>query len=150
MKITEQVRAFSQPIVENLGCSLWDVEYVREGSEWFLRLYIDKESGVGIEDCEAVSRAVDPVLDEKDIITEGYHFEVSSAGLERSLKKEAHFAVSMGMTVLVKLYTTRNGSKEILGTLMGYDNGVVTLQTPEETIILEKSAVALVRRSIEV
>ena len=87
MKITDQVWEFAEPLVQACGCSLWDVEYVREGGEWFLRLYLDKEGGVDIDDCEAVSRAVDPVLDEKDPIPESYRFEVCSAGLERQLKR---------------------------------------------------------------
>ena len=80
MKITDQVWEFAEPLVQACGCSLWDVEYVREGGEWFLRLYLDKEGGVDIDDCEAVSRAVDPVLDEKDPIPESYRFEVCSDG----------------------------------------------------------------------
>ena len=91
MKITEQVWAFSQPIVEQLGCSIWDVEYVREGADWFLRIYLDKPGGVTIDDCEAVSRAIDPVLDEKDPIENSYTFEVCSAGLERVLKRPRDF-----------------------------------------------------------
>ena len=85
MKITEQVEAFSKPIVEEKGCKLWDVEYVREGSERILRIYIDKEGGVCIDDCEAVARAIDPILDEKDPIADSYHFDVFSGGLERVL-----------------------------------------------------------------
>ena len=91
MKVTEQVAEFARPIVEAQGCQLWDVEYVREGSEYFLRLYLDKEGGVDIDDCEAVSRAVDPILDEKDPIPGSYHFEVCSAGLERVLKRPSDF-----------------------------------------------------------
>ena len=81
MKVTELVAELARPIVEAQGCELWDVEYVREGSEYFLRLYLDKEGGVDINDCEAVSRAMDPILDEKDPIPTSYHFEVCSAGL---------------------------------------------------------------------
>lgn len=84
MKITDQVWEFAEPLVQACGCSLWDVEYVREGGEWFLRLYLDKEGGVDIDDCEAVSRAVEPVLDEKDPIPESYRFEVCSAGWSAS------------------------------------------------------------------
>ena len=87
MKVTEQVAAFAEPIMKEHGCALWDVEYVREGSEYFLRLYIDKDGGVDINDCEAISRAVDPILDEKDPSPGSYHFEVCSAGLERVLKR---------------------------------------------------------------
>ncbi len=149
MKITEQVASFAQPIVEANGCSLWDVEYVREGSERFLRLYIDKEGGVNINDCEAIARAVDPILDEKDPIPESYHFEVCSAGLERPLKRPGDFEKFMGSPILVKLYRPRNGLKEIPGILRGYDEGKVTVEAGKETITFEKSEVALVRLRVE-
>ena len=112
MKVTEQVTQFAQPIVESCGCSLWDVEYVREGSERYLRLYIDKEGGVDINDCEKVHRAVDPVLDEQDPMAESYHFEVCSAGLERALKRPSDFEQFMGSPILIKLYRPKNGLKE--------------------------------------
>ena len=149
MKITDQVEAFSRPVVEELGCSLWDVEYVREGGEWFLRLYIDKEGGVDIDDCEKVSRAVDPILDEKDPIPDSYHFEVCSAGLERALKRPRDFEQFMGSPVLVKLYTPKGGRKEFPGTLTGYEDGRVTLTMGNETLIIEKSEVAMVRLRVE-
>ncbi len=149
MKITEQVTQFAQPIVEANGCKLWDVEYVREGSERFLRLYIDKDGGVDIDDCERVHRAVDPVLDEKDPISESYHFEVCSAGLERVLKRPGDFAQFMGSPIMVKLYRPRNGLKEIPGVLRGYEEGRVTLEAGKETITFEKSEVALVRLRVE-
>ena len=149
MKITDQVWQFSEPIVREQGCTLWDVEYVREGGDWFLRLYIDKEGGVGINDCEAVSRAIDPILDEKDPIPDSYSFEVSSAGLERPLKRPEHFAKSMGQTVLVKLYKPRNGQKEFNGILEGYENGRVTISMPSGPVTFEKNEVALVRLYVE-
>ena len=149
MKITEQVASFAQPIVEANGCSLWDVEYVREGSERFLRLYIDKEGGVNINDCEAIARAVDPILDEKDPIPESYHFEVCSAGLERPFKRPGDFEKFMGSPILVKLYRPRNGLKEIPGILRGYEDGKVTVEAGKETITFEKSEVALVRLRVE-
>ena len=149
MKITEQVEAFSKPIVVEKGCKLWDVEYVREGSERFLRIYIDKEGGVCIDDCEAVARAIDPILDEKDPIAESYHFEVCSAGLERVLKRPGDFAQFMDSPVLVKLYRPRNGLKEIPGILRGYEDGRVTVEAGKETITFEKSELALVRLRVE-
>ena len=149
MKITDQVTLFAQPIVEQFGCSLWDVEYVREGSERFLRLYIDKDGGVDIEDCEKIHRAVDPILDEKDPIAESYHFEVCSAGIERALKRPSDFARFMDSAVLVKLYRPRNGLKEIPGILRGYEEGRVTVEAGKETITFEKSEVALVRLRVE-
>ena len=149
MKVTQQVEAFARPIVEAHGCSLWDVEYVREGTEWFLRLYIEKEGGVDINDCEAISRAVDPILDEKDLIKESYHFEVCSAGLERALKRPEDFQRFMGSPITVKLYRPRNGLKEIPGILRGYEDGRVTVEAGKETFTLEKSEVALVRLRVE-
>lgn len=149
MKVTEQVAQFSRPIVEANGCTLWDVEYVREGTERFLRLYIDKEGGVSINDCEAIARAVDPVLDEADPIAESYHFEVCSAGLERALKRPSDFAQFMDAAVLVKLYRPRNGLKEIPGILRGYEDGRVTVEAGKEMITFEKSEVALVRLRVE-
>jgi len=149
LKVTEIVTQFAQSIVEEKGCSLWDVEYVREGSERFLRIYIDKEGGVDINDCEAVHRAIDPILDEKDPIAESYHFEVCSAGLERALKRPGDFERFMGSAVLVKLYRPRNGLKEIPGILRGYEDGCVTVEAGKETITFTKSEVALVRLRVE-
>ena len=103
MKVTEQVAQFAEPVVQAHGCTLWDVEYVREGGEWFLRLYIDKDGGVSINDCEALSRALDPVLDEADPIPDSYVFEVSSAGAERELKRPGDFARFMGSGAEVRL-----------------------------------------------
>ena len=147
--VTELVASFAKPVVEQHGCELWDVEYVREGSDYFLRLYIDKEGGVDITDCEAISRAVDPILDEKDPIQESYHFEVCSAGLERALKRPGDFERFMGSNITVKLYRPRNGLKEIPCTLTGYENGRITVQAGKETITFEKSEVALVRLRVE-
>lgn len=149
MKISQQVEAFSRPIVEAHGCSLWDVEYVREGSEYYLRLYIDKEGGVDIADCEAISRAIDPILDEKDPIAESYHFEVCSAGLERVLKRPGDFAQFLGSPILIKLYRPVNGTKELPGVLVDYADGRVTAKCGEETITFEKSQVAQVRLRVE-
>lgn len=149
MKVTELVESFARPIVESLGCELWDVEYVREGSEYFLRLYLDKEGGVDISDCEAVSRAVDPILDEKDPIPGSYHFEVCSAGLERTLKRPGDFQRFLGSPITVKLYRPRDGLKEIPCVLRGYEDGRLTVEAGKNTIAFEKSEVALVRLRVE-
>ena len=149
LKVTDLVASFAEPVIREKGCTLWDVEYVREGSEYFLRLYIDKEGGVDINDCEAVSRAMDPILDEKDPIPGSYHFEVCSAGLERALKKPSDFQRFMGAAVTVKLYRPYDGRKEIPGVLRGYEDGRVTLEVGKETVTFEKSQVALVRLRVE-
>ena len=149
MKVTDIVTKIAQPVVEAHGCQLWDVEYVREGDQRFLRLYLDKEGGVDITDCEAISRAVDPLLDEADPIAESYHFEVCSAGLERALKRPSDFERFMGSAITVKLYRPRNGLKEIPCVLKGYEDGKVTVEAGKETITFEKSEVALVRLRVE-
>ena len=149
MKVTELVAEFARPIVEQHGCELWDVEYIREGSEYFLRLYLDKEGGVDINDCEAVSRAVDPILDEKDPIPGSYHFEVCSAGLERVLKRPSDFQRFLGSPITVKLYRPRNGLKEIPCVLKAYDEGKLTVEAGKKTIQFEKSEVAQVRLRVE-
>ena len=149
MKVTVQVAVFAEPIVKEHGCALWDVEYVREGSEYFLRLYIDKDGGVDINDCEAISRAVDPILDEKDPIPGSYHFEVCSAGLERVLKRPSDFQKYLGSPITVKLYRPRNGMKEIPCVLRAYEDGRLTVEAGKETVTFEKSEVALVRLRVE-
>ncbi len=149
MKVTEIVAALAEPVVAAQGCSLWDVEYVREGDQRYLRLYLDKETGVDINACEAISRAMDPLLDEADPIAESYHFEVCSAGLERTLKRPGDFERFMGSNITVKLYRPRNGLKEIPCVLTGYEGGRITVQAGKETVTFEKSEVALVRLRVE-
>ena len=149
MKVTELVAEFAKPIVEQAGCTLWDVEYVREGSERYLRVFIDKEGGIDIDDCERVHRAIDPILDEKDPIAESYHFEVCSAGIERALKRPSDFQQFMDSPILVKLYRPRNGLKEIPGILRGYEDGCITVEAGKEMITFTKSEVALVRLRVE-
>ena len=136
MKVTEQVAQFAEPVVQAHGCTLWDVEYVREGGEWFLRLYIDKDGGVDISDCEAISRALDPILDEKDPVPDSYNFEVCSAGLERQLKRPSDFAQFMGSSVSVKLFKPIGGAKEFIGKLAGYADGAVTIDTGRNHIYI--------------
>ena len=149
MKVTDLVTKLAEPVVAEHGCSLWDVEYVREGSEYFLRRYLDTAGGVDINDCEAISRAMDPILDEADPIPGSYHFEVCSAGLERALKRPGDFERFLGENITVKLYRPRNGLKEIPCVLRGYNNGKLTVEAGKETITFEKSEVALVRLRVE-
>lgn len=145
MKLTEQIFELAEPVAAAQGCTVWDVEYVREGSDWFLRIYIDKEGGVDISDCEAVSRKMDPILDEKDPIPNSYTFEVCSAGLERPLKRPGDFEKFLNADVLVRLYRPRDGVKEFPGILRGYDDGRVTIEYLGKLVTFEKSEVALVR-----
>ena len=144
-KVTETVTALAAPIAAELGLELWDVEYIREAGQWFLRVYIDKDGGVSISDCEALSRALDPVLDEADPIPDSYVFEVSSAGAERELKRPGDFERFMGSPVEVRLYKPVDGSKSFVGTLSGYSGGDVSLTAAGKTLTFEKSQIAQVR-----
>ena len=133
------------PIVEEYGFELVDVEYVKEAGEWYLRVYIDREGGVSINDCEAVSRPLSDALDEADPIQDPYTFEVSSAGADRALKKPEHFQAFLGAQVDVKFYQAKNGQKTCTGTLAGYQDGAITLDLGGETATFSKEEVASVR-----
>ena len=147
-KISDAVTKLAEPLAAQLGLELWDVEYVREAGQWFLRVYIDKDGGVSINDCEALSKALDPVLDEADPIPDSYVFEVSSAGAERELKRPRDFEKFMGSDVEVRLYKAAEGSKTWTGTLAGYADGAVRLQTDGKEYVFEKAQVAKVRLRI--
>ena len=144
-KVTYTVAQLAAPFVEAAGCSLWDVEYVKEAGEWFLRVYIDKEGGISIDDCEAVSRPLSDALDEADPIEGSYTFEVSSAGADRVLKKPEHFAQFQGPEVEVKLYRPRDGRKDYVGVLTAYADGDVTIQVGAAPMEFTKKDIALVR-----
>ena len=147
-KITDAVLALAQPVAESQGIEIWDVEFVKEAGTRFLRIYIDKADGVSIQDCEAFSRALDPILDEADPIPESYTFEVSSAGAERVLKRPSDFERFLGSDVCVKLYQPIEGSKQFVGKLQSYEDGNVTILQNEKSRTFEKSTVAQVRLHI--
>ena len=147
-KITELTAQLARPVAEANGCSLWDVEYVKEAGSWYLRVYIDKDTGVSIDDCEAVSRVLSDLLDEADPIQDPYTFEVSSAGADRALKKPEHFQAFLGAQVDVKFYRAQNGQKTCAGTLTGYQDGAVTLDLGGEEVTFPKEDVASVRLHI--
>ena len=148
-KLTEQVANAAAPIAAQNGCSVWDVEYVREAGAFFLRIYIDHPDGVTIDQCEAVSRAMSDWLDEADPISESYTLEVSSAGADRVLKRPSDFSAFMGSEISVRLYQPRDKKKEWVGTLTEYDAGAVTISVPQKTgnvtIRFEKNEIAQVR-----
>lgn len=144
-KITEAVANLAKGVVEAEGCSLWDVEYVREAGSYYLRVYIDKPGGVSINDCEAISRTLDKLLDEADPIPDSYIFEVASAGAERELKRPSDFEAFLGSEVEVRTYRPIDGQKAFVGTLEKYEEGTVTLSSGKKQIRLEKQDVALVK-----
>ena len=144
-KITERVFELAKPVVEEEGCSLWDVEYLREAGTWFLRIYIDKEGGVSIDDCERISRRLDPILDEADPIPESYVFEVGSAGADRELKRPSDFVQFMDSEIEVKLYKPLDGSKSFVGRLAGYEDGTVVLDWRGKELRFAPAQIAQVR-----
>ena len=148
-KITQAVWTLAQPVVKKHGCELWDVEYVTEAGSRYLRVYIDKPDGVvGIDDCEAVSRELDVLLDETDPIPDSYVFEVSSAGAERELKRPSDFERFLGSNVEVRFFKSIDGRKSVIGELTGYENGDVTIRVGENTKTYLKAQIAQVRLRI--
>lgn len=141
--VAETVRALAEPLAESMGCWVWDVEYVKEGARRVLRITIDSEDGVGIDECEALHRAIDPVLDEADPIEEQYYLEVSSPGIERELKTEIHIMACEGWDVEVRLYAPRDGSKIFRGVLLEMgENGEIRIDSSGSVMTFERSEVA--------
>ena len=123
----------AEPIAKDLGLPLWDVRFEKEGADWFLRVFIDKDGGISIDDCVDMSHALDKPLDEADPIEQSYCLEVCSPGLERSLKRDSHFEKSIGKPVQVKLIRPLDGTREFKGRLESYDNGIFELLTEDGT-----------------
>ena len=144
-----RTEALLLPIMEEMHFELVDVEYVKEGSTWYLRAYIDKEGGITVNDCEAVARRMNDLLDEEDFISDSYVFEVSSPGLGRPLKKEKDFARSMGKLVEVRTYRPIDKQKEFCGVLDAYDENSVTINEDGALRTFEKKDIALIRLAIE-
>lgn len=149
-KVTELTYELAEPIAAANSCTVWDVEYVKEAGTWFLRVYIDKDGGVDINDCEAVSRALSDRLDELDPIEGSYTLEISSAGIDRVLKKPEHFARFLGAEVEVKLYRPVEGRKDHVGLLRAYADGDVTIETKPGELLFPKKDVAQVRLYVRI
>ena len=147
--IASRVEALAQPVAEGLGYQLFDVEYVKEGPDYFLRLFITKEEGIAIDDCEAMSRAVDPLLDEADLIKDHYYLEVSSVGLDRPLKKEKDFLYFMGEMIEVKLFRPLEGTDFLVGRLIGYQDGRFNIEMQGKELELAVKDARLIRPWID-
>lgn len=138
------------PILDRMGFELVDVEYVKEGGVWYLRAYIDKEGGITVNDCEAVAREMNEILDREDYVEDSYTFEVSSPGLGRPLKKEKDYSRSMGKKIEIRTYRAFNHEKEFYGILKAYDGTAVTIeQEGGETLTFEKAEIALIRLAFD-
>lgn len=137
------------PIAAANGVEIYDVEYVKEGADWYLRAYIDKPGGVNIQDCENVSRALSDALDVEDFIADAYILEVSSPGLGRTLKKDKHLEKSIGMQVELKTYKPIEKCKDFSGVLQSYDADTVTIETETGEQVFDRSDVALIRLALD-
>ncbi len=144
-KIDEALEKIAADVCERHGVYIYNTEYKKEGSEYYLRLYIDKDGGVTIEDCENVSREISPLLDDFTFIKEAYIFEVSSPGIDRALTRDWHFEKVMGQEIDIKLFAPLEGKKEISGVLSKYENGEITVMVNDKEITIEKSKAASVR-----
>ena len=152
MKRTEvesRCEALVQPILDEHQFELWDVEYVKEGANYYLRVYADKPGGITIDDCVTISRALEEKLDAEDFIEEAYILEVSSPGLGRPLKRDRDFEKSLGQDVELKLYKAQDGQKEYTGCLQAYTKDTVTLEIKDRECVFQRSDIALIRLAID-
>ncbi|SEQ66467.1 ribosome maturation factor RimP [Lachnospiraceae bacterium NE2001] len=147
--IEKRTEELVQDIIAANNFELWDVEYVKEGSDYYLRVYADKEGGIMIDDCVTISRALEAKLDAEDFIEEAYILEVSSPGLTRKLKKEKDYERSIGKLVLVKLYKAENGAKEFVGRLTYNDSESLKLDVDGNEVVLNKNNISSARLEYE-
>lgn len=137
------------PLIEQNNFELVDVEYVKEGSNWYLRVYIDKQGGINVDDCELISRALSDMLDEEDYIEEAYILEVSSPGLGRPLKKDKDLQRNLMSEVEVKLYRAKDGQKDFCGILKDYNKEEITIEENGKEIIFKRNDIALIRLTFD-
>lgn len=145
----ERTEKLLLPITQRNQVEIYDVEYVKEGSDWYLRCYIDKEGGVDINDCETVSRALSDELDKEDFIEDAYILEVSSPGLGRALKKDRHLEKSLGEDVELRTYKPINGSKDFSGKLKAFDGETITIESGTEDVVFNRKDVAVVKLAFD-
>ena len=143
--IRETVREGIEQTVTDLGYRIWDITYSKIGADYHLEITIDNDDGIEISDCEKVHRAIDPILDEIDPIEDFYYLEVSSPGVERELRTDEHISLSIGEKVEVKLFAPKDGIKSVIGSLVSYENGIVTIATDTEEYSFEKSDVSKIK-----
>lgn len=144
-KIEEKVEHLVEPKVQELGYTLYDVEYVKEGKDYYLRIYIDKDTGISLEDCELVSNNLNEILDQADYIKEQYFLEVSSPGVERVLKKDKHLRNNIGAKVQVKLFKPFNGKKQYEGILKKFTEATITIKTASQDLEIERQNIGQIK-----
>ena len=139
-------RSLALPVLEQLGLTLWDLRFEKEGANWYLRYFIDKPGGVNIQDCESFSRAIDKLLDQADPIEQSYILEVSSPGIERTLARPEHFSAYLGHQVYIRLIRPRDGQRDLIGALISRDeDGAVTIELPQGQLTIPKAEIAGVK-----
>ena len=143
--IQEKVEKLLTPIIENVGYELYDVEYAKEGKEYYLRVFIDKPEGIGLNDCEKVSDGINELLDEADYIKEQYFLEVSSPGIERILRKDKHFYDNIGNVIEIKLFKSINKEKSIIGTLKEINEKSITIEHEKDKVEIERKNISQVK-----
>jgi ribosome maturation factor RimP len=148
-RIEDIVYDLAKPIIDRKNFELVEIEYKKEGQDWFLRLYIDKEGGITIDDCQSVSEELSNLLDEADPIEQSYIFEVSSPGIDRPLKTDRDYRKNIGKQIEIKLFSPMNGKKVIEGILRGHTETVVEIEVEGKTIDVEKNTIALIRPLIK-
>ena len=145
LSVVETVTELTRPLAEELGLSIWDIRYEKEGAAWFLRVYVDSPEGLTMDTCEELTRKLDVLLDEHDPVPESYYLEVGSPGIDRKLQKDEHFLLSLGKEVEVRLIRPEQGVRELRGVLSDYRDGVLTIRTIEGERTIEKNKTASVR-----
>lgn len=148
-KAEETLIRLAEPVCRECGTYVYDAEYKKEGGSYYLRLYIDKDGGVGIDDCEKVSRALNPILDREDFIKEAYIFEVSSPGMDRLLSQPWHFEKVLGQDIDIKLFAPVDGKKTITGILISFDNNIITVSENGKETEIDKKLAASVRLAVK-
>lgn len=144
-KIEDKVESLIENKIQELGYNLYDVEYVKEGKDHFLRVYIDKDNGITLDDCENVSNNITEILDNADYIKEQYFLEVSSPGVERVLKKDKHLKSNIGTNIQVKLFKPFNGQKQYEGILKDFDNNIIKIETASEILEIERQNIGQIK-----
>lgn len=154
--VEAKTEAILRPIADENGVRIYDVEYVKEGSDYYLRCYIDKDGGVTIDDCEVVSRALSDVLDKDDYVEDAYILEVSSPGLGRTLKKDRHLENSLGEEVELKTYKPKDGAKDFVGFLKSYDKDTITIAVPKseesedcDDLVFDRKEISIIRLTLD-
>ena len=147
--IAENVREALEGTINGLGYRLWDVEFVKEASEWYLRFTIDSDDGITIDDCEKVHRVIDPMLDDLDPIDHAYHLEVSSPGIERDIRTDEHFAACIGEEIEIRFFAPVNGQKSCKGTLISYENGIITIRNAGAEIQIPRDKASKIKTVFE-